>query len=201
MRTPPPQKPYRIVVGFDFSELADRALDEAFRCASLRVPAEIHVITVASPAGTLFRLPGDAEAITPELARETVRLSVGDAVEEYQKRHGSIGVDRVAVYVVTGVPAGDAAKPITDLAASLDADLIVVGTHGRTGVSRFVLGSVAARIVRDATTSVQIVRPSDLVRDKPAKSHPADPEAPALKHFESHRTFHYVRDGTTTRAS
>ncbi len=201
MTTPPPQKTYRIVVGFDFSELAERALDEAFHWASLRLPAEIHVITVAAPVGTLFRLPGDAEAITPELARETVRLWVGGAVDEYQKRHGPIGVDRVAVYVMTGVPAGDAAKPIIDLSAWLDADLIVVGTHGRTGVSRFVLGSVAARVARDARTSVQIVRPSDLVHRKSAKALSAAPDVPALEHFDSHRTFHYVGKATSTRAS
>lgn len=189
-----PEKPYRIVVGFDFSELSERALEEAFRFASLRTPAELHVITVAAPAGTLFRLPGDADAVTSELARETVRLRVGQAADEYQSRRGSVGVDRIAVYVLTGVT-GDAATPITDLAGALEADLIVVGTHGRTGVSRFLLGSVAARVVRDATTSVHIVRPADLVRGRkplPESERRLEPSEPHLKRFERHRTYHYV---------
>jgi len=143
-----PKKAYRIVVGFDFSDLAERALDEAFRWATLRPPAEIHVITVASSAGMRLRLPGDAEAITAELARETVKLWVGEAVEDYQKRHGSIGVDRVAVYVLTGAPAADAAKPITDLAATIDADIILVGTHWCIA-HRLGLGRRAYRAPRD----------------------------------------------------
>jgi len=194
MKSEPPQKPYRIVVGFDFSELSERALDEAFWTATARMPAEIHVITVACPAGTLLRLPGDAETILPELGREAVRLSVGEAAEAYQARRGPIGVDRIAVYVVTGVPPGEAGKPIVDFASALGADLIVVGTHGRTAISRFLMGSVAARVVHDATTSVQVVRAAGEAASGiwPAIEPTTPPDRLALKHFEPHRTYHYV---------
>lgn len=54
---------------------------------------------------------------------------------------------------------GHPAAAIVDHARETDADLIVVGTHGRTGISRLMLGSVARAIVTHATVSVLVVRP------------------------------------------
>ena len=53
---------------------------------------------------------------------------------------------------------GDAATEILAAAAASDADLIVIGTHGRTGLARLVLGSVARNVLQHATCSVLIVR-------------------------------------------
>lgn len=53
---------------------------------------------------------------------------------------------------------GDAAAEIVKYAADMGADVIVLGTHGRTGVDRLVLGSVAERVVRDAPCSVLVVK-------------------------------------------
>lgn len=196
MNTEPraPKKPYEIVVGFDFSDLAERALEEAFDMARHRAPAEISVVTVAQPAGLLLRLPGDKEAMVEDLARETVRLRIAAIVDEYQARRGPVVVDRIGVYVLTGLPAGEQAKAIVDLATAVAADLIVVGTHGRTGVRRLLLGSVAALVVRDATTNVHVVRPSDFVRGEkvPEIEPPLTPGQPHLKHFEHRRTYHYI---------
>ncbi|HVU05209.1 MAG TPA: universal stress protein [Polyangiaceae bacterium] len=192
--TNPVKKPHRIVVGFDFSELGDRALLEAFEIARHRAPADLHVITVGEPAGTRVLLPRASEPVTEEVARETVRLRVAKLVDEDQAKRGPLGIERVAVYVMTGVPAGEPGQLIVDLANAVDADLIVVGTHGRTGLVRAVLGSVASRVVRDATTSVYVVRPGDFVRGEPVPAiEPPLPEgAPHLKHFEHRRTYHYV---------
>jgi nucleotide-binding universal stress UspA family protein len=191
---PPVAKKYEIVVGFDLSPLADRALEEAIGIARRRAPAELHVVTVAQPSGTLVRLPGEADALSEELARETVRLRVAQLVDDYQSHGGPVGLERIAVYVVAGVPAGEPGRVITDLARALDADLIVVGTHGRTGVARIMLGSVAQHVVRDAETSVYVVRPADFVRGKkvPDVQPPLSPGEPHLKHFEHRRTYHYV---------
>jgi len=49
---------------------------------------------------------------------------------------------------------------ILDYAREAEIDLIVIGTHGRTGVAHFVIGSVAERVVRHATCPVLTVRPS-----------------------------------------
>lgn len=53
---------------------------------------------------------------------------------------------------------GSAAGSIIDLAAQEDFDLIVMGTHGRTGVGRWVMGSVAEKVVRNARCAVLIVK-------------------------------------------
>ena len=193
--TPQNQKPLEIVVGFDFSELSERALLEAIGIASRRLPAELHVVTVAEPAGSRgVRLPGDGEPVREDLAQEIVRQRVGELVKEYQVERGPIGLERLAIYVLAGVPAREPAKAITGLARVLNAELIVVGTHGRMGVSRALLGSVAAEVVRDAPCSVQVVRPTDFVAGEkvPSIEPPLEAGEAHLKHFEHRRTYHYV---------
>lgn len=188
------QKTYRIVVGFDFSELAQRAVEEACSIAAKSAPAEMHVLTVAQQAGDQVRLPGTPEAQSEEAARETVRVRIGQIVDEYQKRRGPIGVERIAVYVLAGLPAQDPAKGITGLASALDANVIVVGTHGRPALSRLLLGSVARDVVSEATTNVYVVRPADFVGGErvPSIEPPLRPGESHLKHFEHRRTYHYV---------
>jgi nucleotide-binding universal stress UspA family protein len=63
------------------------------------------------------------------------------------------GIDGEAI-----VKAGAAAQTIVDLAASAPAELVVVGTHGRTGLSRLTLGSTAEAVTRAAPCSVLVVR-------------------------------------------
>jgi universal stress protein A len=58
----------------------------------------------------------------------------------------------------TIVKAGPAAQTIVDVAVSAGAELVVVGTHGRTGVSRLTLGSTAESVIRSAACSVLVVR-------------------------------------------
>jgi nucleotide-binding universal stress UspA family protein len=188
------QKAYRIVVGFDFSELAERAVEEACSIAAKSAPAELHVLTVAQQAGDLVRLPGTTEPQAEDAARETVRVKIGQIVVEYQRRRGPIGVERIAVYVLAGLPAQEPAKGITGLASALDANVIVVGTHGRPALSRLLLGSVARDVVSEATTNVYVVRPADFVGGErvPAIEPPLRPGEPHLKHFEHRRTYHYV---------
>jgi nucleotide-binding universal stress UspA family protein len=71
-------------------------------------------------------------------------------------------VERMAeghdVDVETAVESGDPAETILAYADEIDADVIVVGTHGRSGVKRYVLGSVAERLVRHSTCPVLTVR-------------------------------------------
>ena len=62
--------------------------------------------------------------------------------------------------VETAVEVGDIREKIIDFASDWDADLIVVGSHGRRGIPRFLLGSVAEFVARHAKCSVEIVRTS-----------------------------------------
>ncbi len=62
--------------------------------------------------------------------------------------------------------AGDPAEQIVRFARKTGFDLLVVGTHGRTGVQRLVLGSVAERIVRQAPCPVLVVRPREVAEEE-----------------------------------
>ena len=62
--------------------------------------------------------------------------------------------------VATEIRAGDARREILDSAAEWHPDLIVIGSHGRHGLERFLLGSVSESVVRHASCSVDVVRPA-----------------------------------------
>lgn len=181
---------FEVVVGLDFSELSERAFFEALSFAKHHDHAEIHTISVGVAHGDLMELPGDSERISEEHARERAREAVAGLVQRYQKEHGPLPIDRVAVYVVSGDPV----RQLTGLARAVDADLIVVGTHGRKGVERLFLGSVAEGVVHNAECGVFVVRPRDFVSGKPvpAVEPPLKEGQPTLHHFEHRRTYHYV---------
>jgi len=69
-------------------------------------------------------------------------------------------LERLGVQADVVIAAEDALKETLELAASLPAGLIVVGTHGRSGLSRVVLGSMAARVIEHAPCSVLVARRS-----------------------------------------
>lgn len=151
--------PFTIVVGIDFSTLSDRALDHALEIASLREGSEVHVL-YAEPdlwtGGVLAALPPapakDAQAIV-EKVRERAADRVNAMPEQLDRRR----VRRVVAHFRRG----SAAENIAQLAADLDADLVVVGSHGHRGLERLFLGSVAERASRLSRCPVWIVRPKD----------------------------------------
>lgn len=183
------RKPEAIVVGLDFSDLGRRAVEEAISIASRREHSELHVIIIAEQRGMLLELPGDAAPLPEKDAQAAAVERVGAIVTSHQPR-GDVRLDRVAVYLVTGDPA----KLIADLARALDASLIVVGTHGRKGVSRLILGSVAERVVRDAPCSVIVIRPPDFLGGEkvPDVEPPLLGGQPHMRHFEHRRLYHYL---------
>lgn len=103
----------------------------------------LHVIDVAIPAKTEVTAPFDKmeRAVTSKLERLARRET--DARLRYQ------------LYVATGDPSAH----VLDVAKRVGADLIVLATHGRKGLRRLILGSVAERVVREAPCPVLTVRP------------------------------------------
>jgi nucleotide-binding universal stress UspA family protein len=145
-------KPYTIVVGIDFSEASDGALDEALALAAAR-HAELHVLYVDEH----FRAPeGGRQAAESTLLR--VEHHTVARMKDLGQRQGQTVSFRK---VYSHFRLGAAAEQIVQLASDLDADLVIVGTHGLSGLKRLVLGSVAERVVRLARCPVWIVRPKD----------------------------------------
>jgi nucleotide-binding universal stress UspA family protein len=172
-----PSHGYVAVVGIDFSDMSNKALDQALEVTHLRA-GEVHVVYVESELPLdpgfigAFQTPISAEELL-----ESVRKRAAERLDAVQKIHGKLAVKRVVVHVRRG----SAADEIAQLAADLDADLVVVGSHGRRGVSRLVLGSVAERVSRLARCAVWIIRPkAHDASERIPEIEPACPEC--LKH-------------------
>ena len=138
----------RIVIATDFAESAERALDYAAELARMQ-GAELILLHVF--AG----LPAYPEVASVQLATifEEQRRWVEDQLQQRAERAQTTGV-RVRPLVRTGSPAA----MIAQTAQEEGADLVVVGTHGRSGLDRFLLGSVAERVVRTAPCPVLVVK-------------------------------------------
>ena len=161
---------YVAVVGVDFSDMSNKALDQGLEVTNLRA-GEVHVVYVQPdvPLDPMFA-GAFQSAVTAESLLESVRQRAAERVSVVQNAQGKLAVTRVVVHVRKG-SAGD---EIAQLAADLDADLVVVGSHGRRGLSRLVLGSVAERVSRLARCPVFIVRPkAHQVADRVPEIEPA----------------------------
>lgn len=186
-------KPHNIVVGFDFSELSECALQEALELAARRPPTVLRVVVAGLPSGKMFLLPGSRDPLPEPLARERVRVRVTKIIDEYHVTRGPSGVSEVCVYVLPGLSSANTGHLIAEIAKEFDAEAVVVGSHGRTGLARVLLGSVAEHVVREAPASVFVVRPPDLVGNKvPAIEPPLAPGEPHLRTFTHAHTYHYT---------
>jgi len=160
-------KPFVIVVGLDYSEHSEDALTRSFELASREAAAELHVISVL-PARDLAQpnLPKsvllDVEVAAVQLQRYVASRwaaftrSVPEEVRHSPKR------------VVSHVRFDRPAKGIVQLASDLNADLVVVGSHGRQGLTRLLLGSVSEQVLRLAACPVLVVRPKSAPARDPA---------------------------------
>jgi nucleotide-binding universal stress UspA family protein len=142
-----PIKKGTIVVPFDFSEPAQHALQVAGAFAA--DPSQVLVVYAIAPL--LATEPGVVwNTLDEEKARKHAAESLASALGE----HGCAGF-RSEVII------GDPAHVVLTRAKDVDAELIVIPTHGRTGLRRFVMGSVAERVVRLAHCPVLVLRQHD----------------------------------------
>lgn len=186
-----PGAPYQVVAACDFSPLGDRAVTEALRACVQHRAAALHVITVAAEGPNGVILPGvDAHFIPHAEARERMQAHVGRLVDDFVARGPALPMEHVAVYVAMGVPS----ERIVSLAAAVDADLIVLGTHGRHGIGRMLLGSVAEEVVRRAPCGVFVIRPRDFLAGQklPEIQPPLKAGEHPLLPFHSAPTYHYI---------
>ena len=138
----------KILIGIDDSKVSGdvlRAVVTQFRSEHTQIRV-LHVLQPIGPAP-----PQMAPGYAPEL--EIQKKPALELVERIAKELGSAGFK-----VNAAVEVGDIRERIIDSAAEWGADLIVVGSHGRRGIQRFLLGSVAEFVARHAKCSVEIVR-------------------------------------------
>jgi universal stress protein A len=140
----------RILVPVDFSAHSDRALRYAARLAG-QVGASVELLHVVQN----INYGGFSEVYVPNLP-DLMEELVNDGVQRLTSLKAALfphGTDvEIAVFV------GHPASAIVEHARGGDFDLIVMGTHGRTGFSHMFMGSVAERVVRTAPCAVLTVR-------------------------------------------
>jgi universal stress protein A len=146
---------YRVlVVPYDFSDHARAALKEAAELAR-RLGGDLHLVhVVQSPLYMYsFAYAGEAAAVIPPIdmteIREAAMKSLRDVIAELDIP------GKVEPHVLEGA---SVAETLRETAVDLGADLIVMGTHGRTGLAHAFLGSVAERTLRSAPCPVLTVQ-------------------------------------------
>lgn len=149
----PYKKTNKILVATDLSDPSLPAVELAAEMAR-KNSAELTVLycldVMPSPAMGLTVPFGGVPIIPPPELIEQMRTGAQSALASI--------IERFAVKAETRVVEGDAASMILRTAEKMEADLVVVATHGRTGLARLALGSVAEKVVRGARSSVLVAR-------------------------------------------
>jgi nucleotide-binding universal stress UspA family protein len=142
----------RILLPFDGSAPATAAARHALELAGT-YDAELHaVFVVDTDTGWL--------TVSKSEVREALRELGDDESERVLSEVERLAAE-AGVGLSTTVLEGHPAEAIVDHAADSDADLVVMGTHGRSGIGRRLLGSVTERVVRGADVPVMTVGPDE----------------------------------------
>ena len=142
----------RILYATDYSKASGRALDEAVNLAKQN-KAELWVVHVIEPLATYVSGEDFGGAELYMRIEETTMRDAQASMTKLMQRLKRLGVKAKSL-LLKGAPH----EQIVKAARSKKADMIVVGTHGRTGLSKLFLGSVAGRVVSTAQCPVVTVR-------------------------------------------
>jgi nucleotide-binding universal stress UspA family protein len=159
-----------ILVGIDYSHTSELALERALELVASSASAELHVVHVTSPLDLPMR---DTAVATPmpdmsrhdQEAYQQLGTYVALSVAAFEKKRRGMAMPNLRV--VTHLRFHAPAREIAQLASDLEADLVIVGMHGRGAVSRFFLGSVAEIVTRLAPCAVLVFRPKGLPPEYP----------------------------------
>jgi nucleotide-binding universal stress UspA family protein len=137
-----------ILLATDFSEFSVRALDYALGIAS-RYKSRLHLFHCIDPTPYSFSDPGEVQIVRDDARSELERLALDLGRQDR--------ANNVALHVA--VEAGSLPAILSHAVGDLELGLIVVGTHGRTGWRKLVLGSVAEAVLSQASCPVLSVGP------------------------------------------
>jgi nucleotide-binding universal stress UspA family protein len=141
-----------VLIASDGSDLAIRAAQRGF--SLLGRPERITLLSVVSHMPTVETGGVDGAMYSPETDQALWNAELDNANEELARTAASLHDTRID----KRVEIGDAATTICAVAEELGVDVIVVGSHGRTGLSRLFLGSTSEHVIRHAPCPVLVVR-------------------------------------------
>ena len=151
--------PTNVLIALDGSELAEEALGPGLEIAQ-QMDAGVLLVRVENPDDDFH--PRDMD----ELSRIDPGLANLVVTDFFRKEHDYLVTvaDRYkdsGLKIKIDIDRGKAARRILDVAARNDCDLIVMSTHGRTGLSRWVYGSVMEKVLRATARDMLVVRPPE----------------------------------------
>lgn len=164
----------KILCPVDFSGSSRKALDHALYLAKV-ADAQVDLIHVCNvphyvrPDLMVWVESGGARPMS-EIAREQAQVEMSELVAHLDPESAR----RVSAQVYVGSPAASIIKFAEDHLV----DLIVMGTHGRTGLEHLMLGSVAEKVVRRAPCPVLVVREENRIKDRVEAAEGAADEQP-----------------------
>jgi nucleotide-binding universal stress UspA family protein len=142
----------RIVVGTDFSETAERAVEAAVNLAA-QVGAAVSMVHAYELP--MYSFPDSVMVSSPDAAKRITTDALERLEAAIARRRGQ------GVTIQSVLRMGAPWDELNGVASEENADVIVVGTHGRRGFSRVMLGSVAERLVRTAVRPLLVIRGDD----------------------------------------
>ena len=158
-----------ILVPTDGSELSSAAVDQALQLAGA-LGARLTALTVAEPLHFMPVTPGTAQTVRAEYEAHIK--------EESLRILGSVQAKAIAAGITietVQIAAGDAWQAIVDTAKERDCDLIFMASHGRRGVSAFLMGSVTTKVSAIPPFRCSSTGPEGLLKAPPV-GFPTEPE-------------------------
>jgi nucleotide-binding universal stress UspA family protein len=155
VRTPNPIQ--KIAITLDGSELSERSLEPGLELAQ-RLHADVTLLRCVPYAA----INSSLDEVEHGLGRRMQQDLIDEAANYLAARSASYA--RSGVEIKTEVRVGPAADNIYEFVETYGTDLIVMATHGRTGVQRWVYGSVTEKVLHSVKTSLLVVRPVSATR-------------------------------------
>ncbi|HEU4532746.1 MAG TPA: universal stress protein [Polyangiaceae bacterium] len=178
-----PRPPYVVVAGVELDETGDAALREALALARREPHASLHLVHVVTDVDEALR----SEAAAGERASllEDRMFALRAFVLKRWRSHPAPGADRITMHIGLG----ERESELVQFAADYEADLIVVGTHGRGRLAKLLSPSVAEALVRSAPCPVLVARPRDYegLAKSPAVEPAPPPAEPGARRPRPHR--------------
>ena len=177
----------QILVPTDFSDNAQHAVDYAVDLAK-RCSAKLHLLH--TPVVPTYLLMDLSYSPGPEAVTRILNDSQ-EALDAQAKTIADAGVE-----LFTAIREGTVHEVIRDYAKEHDVDLVVVGTHGRTGVSKLMYGSVTERVIKTVHTPILVVPPGGHEKPPTTIVIAYDFSGPAKRAAEVARAIHGVFGGS-----
>lgn len=140
----------KILVAYDDSELSKKALETALKLAELDEHTEISIVTVVQPFTPSY--------VENYVYYEEVLDQIREQTKEFMTRIEEDVLDKIPNKTDTIILEGHPGKMIIEYAKSYEADLIVIGSRGLSGLKEFMLGSVSSKVVQLSSCPVLIIK-------------------------------------------